>query len=187
MSERCKHCFRTQEKHERGTLRCPRPSLGQRKGRYLHYHHAKVYEGVPHVCSCGCGRTPKPPRQNWFSQECVDRFLMQNRQSFFRAKIYERDRGICATCQLNTEELEAKYSSAKRRSDKTAAAWLQQIDVKHPWARRAHEQNLSFWQADHIHPRHLGGEGTMENGQTLCLGCHFQKTARQRGLILTTK
>jgi 5-methylcytosine-specific restriction endonuclease McrA len=36
------------------------------------------------------------------------------------------------------------------------------------------------WQADHILPVHKGGGGcTIDNFQTLCVGCHKRKTVRQ--------
>lgn len=37
----------------------------------------KNAEGVT-LCSCGCGNIPKPPRQTWFSQACVDRWRSIN-------------------------------------------------------------------------------------------------------------
>lgn len=33
---------------------------------------------------------------------------------------------------------------------------------------------------DHVIPRHMGGKGTLENGQVLCRACHLFKTATQR-------
>jgi 5-methylcytosine-specific restriction endonuclease McrA len=155
------------------------------------------------LCRCGCDRAPVWPRRNWFSQECVDRYLLAKDQGYFRKKVGERDNGICAECQLNTEELEGKYRTAslrarsflyarlynrpyepKNQEERIAIEWLAITDQRYPWARRAYQNHVSFWQADHIHPKHLGGPGTLENAQTLCLGCHYAKTARQRGLVM---
>lgn len=30
------------------------------------------------LCSCGCGRKPKPPRRTWFSEECVHAWKIKN-------------------------------------------------------------------------------------------------------------
>lgn len=45
-------------------------------------------------------------------------------------------------------------------------------------------QSRGYWDADHIVPVHRGGGGCgLDNFQTLCPGCHKEKTIRERKLI----
>lgn len=47
-----------------------------------------------------------PPRQTWFSQECVDAWRAKNDVNFIRQKVLERDNGICALCGIDCIRVE---------------------------------------------------------------------------------
>ncbi|MCG8436406.1 MAG: HNH endonuclease, partial [Gammaproteobacteria bacterium] len=55
-----------------------------------------------------CGRKPKPPRRTWCSQECVDEYLIRTDPKVARAKVYGRDRGVCAICKVDTQALQTR-------------------------------------------------------------------------------
>ena len=60
------------------------------------------------ICSCGCGRPPGKGRRTWHSQECVDRWRWANDPQFVRQKLYERDRGVCAICGVDSVRMELR-------------------------------------------------------------------------------
>lgn len=128
----------------------------------------------PPPCRCGCGRVPQGRRRNWFSQECVDQWLLANRQQVWRDAIYARDKGVCRVCGIDCEALRRAACLAWGSGDMAKA---RDIVAAHPGL----ELSRSYWQADHIHPRYKGGKNTLENGQTLCLPCHKLKTNSDRG------
>lgn len=68
------------------------------------------------VCSCGCGRPPGKGRRTWHSQECVDKWMVANSSQYVRGKLYERDKGVCAMCGVDSE-------AAKRRAERASAFW----------------------------------------------------------------
>ena len=68
------------------------------------------------VCSCGCGRPPGKGRRTWHSQECVDRWMVANSSQYVRDKLFERDKGVCAMCGVDSEK-------AKRRAEAASSHW----------------------------------------------------------------
>lgn len=135
-----------------------------------------------------CKGEVQPPRRNWCGQECVDAFLFENHQSVRRAKVKERDRGVCADCGLDT----VAFARALHRLDRghvppgrhyvRTRGWIRgqqflrarqiRLDLRIP-AHRFDE----LWDADHIVPQVEGGPQTMENLRTLCIWCHRRVTA----------
>jgi 5-methylcytosine-specific restriction protein A len=57
------------------------------------------------LCFCGCGREVVRPRLNWFSDACVHAWKLINDPATIAAAVLERDRGICALCNLDTVTL----------------------------------------------------------------------------------
>lgn len=64
------------------------------------------------VCSCGCGRPPGKGRRTWHSQECVDRWMVANSSQYVRGKLYERDKGVCAMCGVDSVKAEHRAKMA---------------------------------------------------------------------------
>jgi len=105
-----------------------------------------------------------------------------------RAKVKERDRGICADCGLDTVAFAAFILRLERgfvprgRSYGRSRGWIrgQQFlrarairrDLRIPSHRFA-----DLWDADHIVPQVEDGPQTMENLRTLCIWCHRRVTA----------
>jgi 5-methylcytosine-specific restriction endonuclease McrA len=79
--------------------------------------------------------------------------------------VFQRDRGICAECGLDTERLRRRLHRLPRPKRLKQASTLG-IDP----AR-------SLWQADHVIPVvEGGGQCDLANMRTLCIPCHKQAT-----------
>lgn len=130
-----------------------------------------------------CKGTVSPPKRYWCSPECIDEWLIRRSSSFLRRKTYERDKGICAVCGINTMFLKEELKRISLECNR-----FKLILSKSQRYSRSSTFNLfkksigfgkrtSYWDADHIIPVHLGGgECGLENIQTLCIGCHKTKT-----------
>lgn len=101
-----------------------------------------------------------PRRKSFCGNDCVHEFLLRRDFTYLRRVVFERDKGVCATCGLDT----VKWWREQRRTDLTKAAGL--------------HGRMSAWDADHIKPVVEGGGACgLDNIQTLCVWCHRQKTA----------
>lgn len=102
-----------------------------------------------------------------------------------RERVFERDRGVCARCGLDTVERMRRLRNLRRRryrpelleEARTLARGFEsaiEIGASRP-RMRIHR---TLWQADHILPVVEGGGGCgLENLRTLCLPCHRAETA----------
>ena len=81
-----------------------------------------------------------------------------------RRRVRRRDRGICASCGLDT------IAERRRLRGRGSAARLRELGFK---------VRKSLWELDHIVPLIDGGTHDMANLQTLCTPCHKLKTARE--------
>lgn len=68
-------------------------------------------DGKP-LCRCGCGQKPTGRRTSWFSQACVERYLIANDPGWVRNRLEEIHKGICANCKVDTARIQRK---ARRR------------------------------------------------------------------------
>ena len=110
-------------------------------------------------------------RFTFCSDYCVEEWKLRTDPGHLRARVFERDRGLCAACGVDCmalwNHIQRQRGTAKL---KALAAW----GVK-PRARQ------SLWDADHIMPVvEGGGECALENLRTLCLLCHRKVTAELR-------
>lgn len=126
-----------------------------------------------------CGTETTPPKRTFCSDECIHNWKIRSQGAYAREQVFERDRGVCASCGLNTEEL--KSVLYKVRNEKGEQAYE---DLLEDFGRKT---GYSFpldkhsWEADHIKPVQFGGGSCgLENLQTLCVPCHRVKTRRQR-------
>ena len=86
---------------------------------------------------------------------------------YLREQVFDRDRGVCAECGVDTEALR----KSKRKLDYAARRVFEK-----EWGLRRH-----LWDADHIVPViEGGGECDLSNMRTLCLKCHRATTAALR-------
>ncbi len=100
---------------------------------------------------------------------CVEEWKLRSNPGYLREKVLERDRGICALCQIDCL---AEMRHIKRLRGTARLKALTQWN---------NGRRKSLWDADHIQPvSEGGGECDLSNMQTLCLKCHRQLTAELR-------
>lgn len=102
-----------------------------------------------------------------------------------RAAVFERDKGICALCLLDTEALRRHLFDLRDRASGDRlkmGAWLEMM--------RAIGASVSgpLWEADHVRPVSAGGDSSLSNHRTLCVvgkgrGCHGKVTAELRAQL----
>jgi hypothetical protein len=110
--------------------------------------------------------TPKG-RYTFCSDQCVHEWKLRTDPGYLREKVFDRDRGVCATCGIDTEML---------RRDKRKLDYAARRRFEKDWGGRR-----SLWDADHILAVcEGGGECDLSNIRTLCLKCHRLATAELR-------
>jgi 5-methylcytosine-specific restriction endonuclease McrA len=114
-----------------------------------------------------CAAALPKGRFTFCSDACVHEWKLRTDPGYLRAKVFERDRGVCAICALDTEAM---------RKDKRKLDYRARRQFEAEWGRRRH-----LWDADHIVPvAEGGGECELANMRTLCLKCHRRVTAEWR-------
>ena len=118
---------------------------------------------VPRGTCRWCGGPVAPPKRTFCSDACVQEWRIRSAPGYARECLWKRDHGICAHCGLDTvAEARERYEERHSRP------------YPEHWGKRGP------WDADHIHPVHLGGgECGLEGFQTLCKDCHKAKSARE--------
>jgi 5-methylcytosine-specific restriction endonuclease McrA len=97
----------------------------------------------------------------------VHQWRLRTDPGYLRDQVFDRDRGVCAICGLDTEAL---------RRDKRKLDYRARRAFERDWGERSH-----YWEADHIVPVvEGGGECDLANMRTLCLKCHKRTTAESR-------
>lgn len=61
-----------------------------------------------------CGSQVTGRRRTFCSQACVDELLIRTRPEYARKKVFERDRGVCAVCGLDTAKIESLLNALHR-------------------------------------------------------------------------
>lgn len=114
-----------------------------------------------------CGGEVRGRRWTFCSDACVHEWKLRTNPGYLREKVFERDRGVCAQCGLDTEAM---------RKDKRKLDYRARRQFEKEWGGRRH-----LWDADHIVPvAEGGGECDLSNMRTLCLRCHRAATAELR-------
>jgi 5-methylcytosine-specific restriction enzyme A len=133
-------------------------------------------------------------RRTFCSNDCVHEWKLRTQPDYLRIETFKRDRGVCAICGCDTEQLRRILGAFERE---TESRWSYGDDNgKRPfrsvgWPEvYALYRALSFvprrslWDADHIVPVvEGGGECGLDNIRTLCVPCHKDVTrelARRR-------
>ncbi|MGE5646646.1 MAG: HNH endonuclease [Acidobacteriota bacterium] len=110
-------------------------------------------------------------RVTFCSDFCVHEWRLRTDPGYLRECVFERDRGVCAGCGIDTV---AEFAHMRRlRGAARLARYLS-------WGLRPGSRK-SLWDADHIVPVvEGGGECDLANLRTLCLRCHKKETAALR-------
>lgn len=110
-------------------------------------------------------------RRTFCSDNCVHAWKLRTDPAYLREKVFERDKGVCAQCGVDTVALRRdmrKLDYAARRQ------FLKQ------WRLREGSRK-SLWDADHVVPvAEGGGQCDLSNMRTLCLLCHREATTALR-------
>jgi 5-methylcytosine-specific restriction enzyme A len=131
----------------------------------------------PREFSCGyCGRIMESQSNGFCSDECYNRVRMHGSPSYTRKKVYDRDKGVCAVCGLDTQELVGWMSALFIKSPDSFERLVKCL-VSNGFPENRVRQ-MSLWDCDHVIPVFQGGADLgMGNYQTLCLDCHRRKTS----------
>lgn len=129
-----------------------------------------------------CGVDVKKPRRCWCSDTCVHEFNIRNDAGYIRWKVYERDRGICVICKLDTVKFKKDFCqffhSIPDRTGWNGINIYSGLKYKISGCLSG-SFSQTFWEADHIVPVVEGGlEIGMDNLRTLCRFCHKAETAK---------
>src|SRR5260370_32757217 len=112
-------------------------------------------------------------RRTFCSRYCVHEHRLRSDPGYLRAQVYERDKGICASCGCDTEMLRRVLWRALRRlgRKRLSRSWLEILDALGVSAGRLFGRS-SLWDADHIVPVvEGGGQCDLSNIRTLFNGC----------------
>lgn len=148
-------------------------------------------------------------RTSFCSSECGEAASIASSASYARLKVEERDKGVCATCGMDTEYVkstlnpllkEAANELARNEPERAQAlriivyqtlydlgfsSRVASAAAGHSWAGAI---NTHLWEADHIVPVVEGGGGCgLSNLRTLCRACHSKATAGLAGRRAKTK
>jgi 5-methylcytosine-specific restriction protein A len=120
-------------------------------------------------------------RRTICSSECTEQILLRvNPDKYIRDRVYERDRGMCSMCGLDTVALRDAiiyvrnlFSPYKLNRWNDFLLFLRDIGHERRW-----HGHLGLWDADHIVPViEGGGQCGLDNIRTLCIRCHKKVTA----------
>lgn len=136
-----------------------------------------------------CGTEVEPPRRTFCGDDCVHEWSVRQSPAYARAKVWERDRGVCTLCGTDTvkqrQELRAEFDFNERSSrppeDRRKAFYARLKALHIPTSRWWSAGHQGCWDMDHATPVVEGGGGCgLDNLRTLCLRCHWQQTRRLR-------
>lgn len=121
-----------------------------------------------------CSLEVPPGRYTFCSEYCVHEWKLRTQPAYLRDKVFERDRGICRCCGVDTVEEARRLGFARGK---------QRAQLLQYWGLQRRTRK-SLWDADHILPVvEGGGECDLENIRTLCLRCHRDATMQLRRRI----
>jgi 5-methylcytosine-specific restriction enzyme A len=113
-------------------------------------------------------------RFTFCSEFCVHEWKLRTQPAYLREQVLERDRGICASCGVDTIAAARKLRFSRGANHASLLAY---------WGLRTRSRK-TLWDADHVVPVvEGGGECDLENIRTLCLRCHRSVTMQLRKRI----
>ena len=122
-----------------------------------------------------CGKETEPPRRSFCSTECVNAWKVRSQAGFAREQVFERDRGVCRACGLDTEL--HKQLMYRVRNEKGEMAYRNLIIHYYNLTQHQFDLDKHFYEVDHVvSVADGGGSCGLENLQTLCVPCHKRKT-----------
>ncbi len=142
--------------------------------------------GEAHYLLCRwCGAKVQGRRTSWCSQACVDQYLIRTDPGFAAGKVFQRDRGVCQMCRVDTLAVRDRLALLAQHAPVKVMVFLAAKRVGLVSRVQRHREggmSLDFqiprlWQMDHIVPVVKGGGSCgLDNLRTLCLWCHRKVT-----------
>jgi 5-methylcytosine-specific restriction protein A len=131
-----------------------------------------------------CGQEVPKGCRTFCSEACVHEHKLRTNPGYVRKQVFQRDRGVCHLCGLDTvteeQRLALEVNSAWRTSPDAWAA-AKEVFLTILGAKPGSRNHGGYWDADHIVPVSLDGGGCgLDNYRTLCIPCHKQATASLR-------
>lgn len=135
-----------------------------------------------------CERCSKPIGPEgygkWCSSDCRQAASEEVSGAKLRAVVFERDKGFCKDCGLDTVELRAQFDlciELAKKDPHHAGAWAARLIVldRDGWDRHAITTGAPLHEVDHDPPRVNGGTNNPALCVTRCLPCHKARTADQ--------
>lgn len=116
-------------------------------------------------------------RRTFCSDACVTEHRIRTDPGFVREAVFRRDKGVCASCGLDTHALE-RTRPRHHSETKPGNPWADDLIAK-GFPDNCVRFGTSLWAADHIVPVVKGGGACgLENYRTLCVPCHRLETTR---------
>lgn len=124
-----------------------------------------------------CGTEVPQGRRTFCGSPCADDWAVRNSPSLMRQRVYQRDRGVCAICGIDSALLGKALASEWRRLKLATTDRQRQARAEFRREYRWFFSRRSYWDADHIVPViEGGGECSLANMRTLCVPCHKRVT-----------
>lgn len=135
-----------------------------------------------------CGDPVPKGRRCFCSGGCAFEVQIRRDAGFLRARVKERDHGVCAGCGIDTMQLKRILHFTRRSFAVYCGVdpmfanefWFHRIMAvwygEYIWQT---VREKCRWEADHIVEVVRGGDPYLNNVQTLCVSCHKAKSKRQ--------
>ena len=139
----------------------------------------------------------------WCSSECEYQVRARCEYDIARKLVFERDKGVCAKCGLDTEALQQAINwfrslgcrmdfqdreAGKRWAEWATHSWPTVTDFVRAIGKAARKWPAELWECNHIVPLAEGGPlADITNLETLCACCHADHTAALMGRIAKAK
>ena len=100
-----------------------------------------------------------------------------------RLAVFERDKGVCKKCKVDTEELSRGLDEVEKQLVKMGehTAFQARQAIKTRLVLLGYKPQSELWEAHHVEAQAHGGEHDLDNLETLCVPCHTKETAMQSG------
>lgn len=116
-------------------------------------------------------------RRTFCGDACADDWAVRNSPSLMRQRVYQRDRGVCALCGIDSALLGKALQAEWRRLKLAATDQQRKARAEFRREHRWFFSRRTYWDADHIVPVvEGGGECSLANIRTLCVPCHQRVT-----------
>jgi 5-methylcytosine-specific restriction endonuclease McrA len=134
---------------------------------------------------CLVCETPCPGRRRSY---CSDECFLRNTPTLMRLKVFNRDKGVCASCSMqcsNRDDLQTSLVNRLmldyRATEDTHIRELLGATRRQIESTPGKVFAVTAWHMDHIVPvAEGGGLCGLDNLRTLCVVCHKAETAKLR-------